>query len=60
LCAALIAQADVVPDYRAPDAIRLGFSPLYTRFVDVWDALDRLRDLAATGDLPDPPPRRVT
>jgi kynureninase len=60
LCAALIDRADVVPDYRAPDAIRLGFSPLYTRFVDVWDALDRLRDLAGSGPLPEPPPRRVT
>jgi kynureninase len=60
LCAALIARAGVVPDYRAPDAIRLGFSPLYTRFVDVWDAMDRLRGLAEAGDLPEPAPRRVT
>jgi kynureninase len=27
--------------------IRLGPAPLYTRFVDVWDALDRLRRLCA-------------
>ncbi|MEU2350088.1 kynureninase [Modestobacter sp. NPDC049651] len=33
----------VVPDYRTPDRLRLGPAPLYTRFVDVWDAMDRLR-----------------
>ena len=38
---ALIAQG-VTPDFRPPDMIRLGPAPLYTRFVDVWDALDRL------------------
>ncbi len=45
ICRALIERADVVPDFRAPDSIRLGVPPLYTRFVDVWDALDRLRGL---------------
>jgi len=38
--------AGVVPDFRAPDGLRLGLSPLTTRFVDVWDGLDRLRELA--------------
>jgi kynureninase len=47
ICRALIERADVVPDFRAPDSIRLGVPPLYTRFVDVWDALDRLRSLVA-------------
>lgn len=46
LCDALIAEHDVVPDFRPPDTIRLGVAPLYTRFVDVWDALDRLRQAA--------------
>jgi kynureninase len=45
ICRALIERADVVPDFRAPDSIRFGVPPLYTRFVDVWDALDRLRAL---------------
>jgi len=39
----------VVPDFRTPDRLRLGPAPLYTRFVDVWDALDRLRALLADG-----------
>jgi kynureninase len=42
---ALIA-AKVVPDFRPPDMIRLGPAPLYTRYVDAWDAMDRLRQLA--------------
>ena len=45
LCRALIEQAGVVPDFRTPDRIRLGFAALTTRYVDVWDALDRLRRL---------------
>ena len=40
---ALIERAHVVPDFRGPDAIRLGVAPLYTSHADVWDALDRLR-----------------
>jgi len=39
---ALIAHR-ITPDFRPPDMIRFGPAPLYTRFVDVWDALDRLR-----------------
>jgi kynureninase len=39
----------VVPDYRTPDRLRLGPAPLYTRFVDVWDAMDRLRAVLAEG-----------
>jgi kynureninase len=35
----------VVPDFRTPDRVRLGPAPLYTRFVDVWDAMDRFRVL---------------
>jgi kynureninase len=50
ICRALIERADVVPDFRGPDAIRLGVAPLYTRFVDVWDAMDRLRALVARGE----------
>ncbi len=42
---ALIA-AGVIGDYRTPDRLRLGPGPVTTRFTDVWDALDRLRQIA--------------
>jgi kynureninase len=32
-----------------PDVVRLGLSPLTTRFADVWDGMDVLRGLASGG-----------
>ncbi|MDQ6842557.1 MAG: kynureninase [Actinomycetota bacterium] len=37
----------VIVDFRTPDVIRIGLSPLTTRFVDVWDGVSRLRELLA-------------
>jgi len=42
LCARLV-EVGVVPDFRRPDVIRFGLSPLTTRFVDVWDGVEALR-----------------
>jgi kynureninase len=47
---ALIERAKVIPDFRGPDSIRLGVPPLYTRFTDAYDALDRLATLVERGD----------
>jgi kynureninase len=62
ICRALIERADVVPDFRAPDSIRFGLPPLYTRFVDAWDIVDRLASLVESGEyeLVDAAPARVT
>lgn len=45
LCRKLVASG-VVPDFRTPERIRLGFAPLTTRFTDVWDGVVRLQELA--------------
>jgi kynureninase len=44
LCAELI-ERGVIPDFRRPDVIRFGLSPLTTRFVDVWDGVEAMRTL---------------
>jgi kynureninase len=44
---ALIARG-IVGDFRAPDLMRFGFTPLYTSFEDVWRAADALADILAT------------
>jgi len=41
---ALIARG-VIGDYREPEIMRFGFTPLYTSFADTWDAVDILRDI---------------
>ena len=38
----------VICDYRAPGNMRFGFAPLYIRYVDVWDAVDRLHDVLSS------------
>lgn len=38
----------VIGDFRAPDLLRFGFTPLYTSFADVWDAVEILHDVLAS------------
>jgi kynureninase len=50
---ALIARG-IIPDFRAPDAMRFGFSPLYVRFVDVWDAMAALEEILVSKEWDQP------
>ena len=43
-----LAEAGVMGDVRPPDLLRFGLAPAYTRFVDVWDAVDKLAGLLST------------
>ena len=42
---ALIDEMHVLPDFREPDNLRLGLAPLYTTFTEVWQAVDRIRQV---------------
>ncbi|MGZ8336809.1 MAG: kynureninase [Allosphingosinicella sp.] len=53
LCQALIAD-DVVGDFRAPDVIRFGLTPLYLGFEDIWHAVDRIARILDSGSWRDP------
>ncbi len=50
---ALIARG-VIGDFRAPDVCRFGFTPLYVRFVDVYDAVEHLVDVVQRAEHLDP------
>lgn len=44
--AATLVGAGILVDFRTPDAIRIGLSPLPASFTETWDALAAMRDLA--------------
>jgi kynureninase len=46
---ALIARG-VIGDFRSPDIVRFGFTPLYTRYMDVWNAAQILRQIMESGE----------
>lgn len=50
---ALIARG-VIGDYREPEVLRFGITPLYLRHVDVWDAVETLRDILDSGSWDQP------
>jgi kynureninase len=53
LCQALIAEG-VIGDFRAPDVVRFGLTPLYLGFEDIWRAAERIREILDSGRWRDP------
>lgn len=53
ICQAAIARG-VIGDFRAPDILRFGFTPLYTRFTDVAHAVATLTDIVETREFEHP------
>ncbi|MFN7179811.1 aminotransferase class V-fold PLP-dependent enzyme [Hyphomonas sp.] len=43
-----LAARGVLSDFRAPDTVRLGFSPLFLTYAQVWEAMDILGDILST------------
>ena len=53
VCQALIARG-VVGDFRAPEVLRLGLTPLYTSHEDVWRAVEIIAEVMETEAWRDP------
>ncbi|HET9641204.1 MAG TPA: kynureninase [Allosphingosinicella sp.] len=53
LCQALIADG-IIGDFRAPDVVRFGLTPLYLGYEDIWTAVGRIRAILDGGRWRDP------
>ncbi len=49
-----LTEAGVIGDFRPPDLCRFGLAPLYTRFVDLWDAVESIADVVERGVIREP------
>ena len=45
IAAAMRSMTNTIPDYRTPDSIRFAIAPLPTSYTEVFDGLERMRDL---------------
>jgi kynureninase len=56
----LIEEMNVIPDFREPDNIRLGISPLYTTYAEIWEGIERIRRVMEEGLHQHYPQQRLT
>ena len=57
---AMIEDMNVIPDFRAPDNIRLGFAPLYISFTEIWEGFDRIKRVIEEKQYEKYPQHRLT
>jgi len=57
---AMIEEMNVIPDFREPDNIRLGFAPLYTSFTEIWNGFDRIKRVMEEKRFEKYPKQRLT
>ena len=57
---ALIEEMNVLPDFREPDNLRLGLTPLYTSFSEVWEGIERIRQAVTEKRYEKYPAQRLT
>ncbi len=52
ICQALIkpkfGNIKIIPDFREPENIRFGFTPLYTSFTEIWNTVERISEVMET------------
>ncbi len=48
IAAAMRSMTNTIPDYRTPNSIRLAIAPLPTSYTEIYDGLQRMRDLVAS------------
>lgn len=58
ICQAMIARG-VVPDFRTPDRVRLGFAPVTTSYTEIWDGFQVIMQIVETGEYKSFPTERA-
>ncbi len=45
----MVELGKVIPDFRAPDSLRLGLAPLYVSYLEVHTGVQRMREIVESG-----------
>ncbi|KEA65502.1 Kynureninase [Marinobacterium lacunae] len=53
-------KRNIVGDFRAPDIMRFGFTPLYVRYIDIWNCIDALAQIMEIAEWDRPEFKKIT